>query len=200
MRSIDRLHYMDSLRAMAMFLGLVLHAAVLFSDFSSGFFRSHNEPSMFLRYVMELIHVFRMELFFLVAGFFSVLLLQKRGLNYYIKNRATRILIPFIICIAVLQPWAAAHCYLDITGSKGSLFNQYINYVTDPSYMLIEPSPVGNWFWHYWFIHLLIYFIASFSICSFLISKFNIKLKSPTLLMNAIGGRFGVFILTAISL
>lgn len=199
MRNIDRLHYMDSLRAMAMFLGLVLHAAVLFSDFSSGFFRAHNEPSMFLRYVMELIHVFRMELFFLVAGLFSVLLLQKRGLNYYIKNRAARILIPFIICIAVLQPWAAAHCYLDITGSNGSLFNQYITYLTDPSYMLIEPSPVGNWFWHYWFIHLLIYFVAFFSIGSFIINRFNIRLKVLPKLMNAVGGKFGVIILTLLT-
>ena len=190
---------MDSLRAAAMFLGLVLHAAVLFSQWTIDPGRMHDEPSMFLHYVMELIHVFRMELFFLVAGFFSVLLIQKRGLNYYIKNRATRILIPFIICIALLQPWAAAHFFLDITGSNGSLLTQYITYLTDPSYILVEPSPVGNWFWHFWFIHLLIYFIASFSICSFLISKFNIKLKSPTLLMNAIGGRFGVFILTLLT-
>jgi hypothetical protein len=190
---------MDSLRAAAMFLGLVLHAAVLFSQWTIDPGRMHDEPSMFLHYVMELIHVFRMELFFLVAGFFSVLLIQKRGLNYYIKNRATRILIPFIICIALLQPWAAAHFFLDITGSNGSLLTQYITYLTDPSYILVEPSPVGNWFWHFWFIHLLIYFIASFSICSFLISKFNIKLKSPTLLMNAIGGRFGIFILTLLT-
>jgi hypothetical protein len=190
---------MDSLRAAAMFLGLVLHAAVLFSQWTIDPGRMHDEPSMFLHYVMELIHVFRMELFFLVAGFFSVLLIQKRGLNYYIKNRATRILIPFIICIALLQPWAAAHFFLDITGSNGSLLTQYITYLTDPSYILVEPSPVGNWFWHFWFIHLLIYFIASFSICSFLISKFNIKLKPPTLLMNAIGGRFGIFILTLLT-
>jgi uncharacterized membrane protein YcfT len=156
---------MDSLRAMAMFLGLVLHSAVLFSQWTIDPVKTNDEPSLFLHYVMELIHVFRMELFFLVAGFFSVLLIQKRGLNYYIKNRATRILIPFIICIAVLQPWAAAHFYLDITGSNGSLFTQYITYLTDPSYILVEPSPVGNWFWHFWFIHLLIYFIACLSIC-----------------------------------
>ena len=30
MRKVDRLHYMDSLRATAMFLGLVLHGAVVF--------------------------------------------------------------------------------------------------------------------------------------------------------------------------
>ena len=77
MRNIDRLHYMDSLRATAMFLGLVLHAGVVFAQWPIDPLRSHDEPSVFLHYIMEIIHVFRMELFFLVAGFFSVLLVQK---------------------------------------------------------------------------------------------------------------------------
>ena len=64
MRNIDRLHYMDSLRATAMFLGLVLHGAVLFGDWTIGFFRHHDESSLFVRYFPELIHVFRMQLFF----------------------------------------------------------------------------------------------------------------------------------------
>ena len=199
MRNIDRLHYMDSLRAMAMFLGLVLHAAVLFAQWTIDPVRTHNEPSMFLHYVMELIHVFRMELFFLVAGFFSLLLVQKRGLSYFVKNRATRILLPFITCIAFLQPWAAAHFFLDITASNGSLLTQYITYLTNPSYIFREPNPIGNWFWHFWFIHLLIYFIACFAIGAFIIDRFNIGLKLLSKLMNVVGGRFGIVILTLLT-
>ncbi len=190
---------MDSLRAMAMFLGLVLHAAVLFSQWTIDPCRTHNEPSMFLHYVMELTHVFRMELFFLVAGFFSLLLVQKRGLSYYVKNRATRILLPFITCIAFLQPWAAAHFFLDITASNGSLLTQYITYLTNPGYIFREPNPIGNWFWHFWFIHLLIYFIACFAIGAFIIDRFNIGLKLLSKLMNAVGGRFGIVILTLLT-
>lgn len=190
---------MDSLRAMAMFLGLVLHVAVLFSQWTIDPCRTHNEPSMFLHYVMELTHVFRMELFFLVAGFFSLLLVQKRGLSYYVKNRATRILLPFITCIAFLQPWAAAHFFLDITASNGSLLTQYITYLTNPGYIFREPNPIGNWFWHFWFIHLLIYFIACFAIGAFIIDRFNIGLKLLSKLMNAVGGRFGIVILTLLT-
>ena len=190
------MHYMDTLRATAMFLGLVIHAGVVFAQWTIDPLRVHDEPSMFLHYIMELIHVFRMELFFLVAGFFSVLIVQKRGLNYYVKNRVTRILIPFIICIVLLQPLAAAGFYLDITGSNGSLLAQYITYLTNPSYIFREPNPIGNWFWHFWFIHLLIYFIACFAIFSFIIGKLNIRVKFSSFLMNAVGGRFGVFILT----
>jgi uncharacterized membrane protein YcfT len=57
-----------------MFLGLVLHAAVIFTQWTLDFARTHDEPSLFLHSWAELIHVFRMELFFLVAGFFSLML------------------------------------------------------------------------------------------------------------------------------
>jgi peptidoglycan/LPS O-acetylase OafA/YrhL len=187
---------MDSLRATAMFLGLVLHAGVVFAQWPIHPFRSHDEPSVFLHYIMEIVHVFRMELFFLVAGFFSVLLVQKRGLNYYVKNRAIRILFPFIICIVLLQPLQAAGYYLDVTGSNGSLLTQYITYLKKPGYILREPKLIGNWFWHFWFLQLLIYFIACFAIGSFIIGKLNKRLKLSSFLMNAVGGRFGVFILT----
>ena len=48
MRKIDRLHYMDTLRAVAMFLGLVLHAAVIFTQWTLDFARTHDESSLFL--------------------------------------------------------------------------------------------------------------------------------------------------------
>jgi len=54
---------MDTLRATAMFLGLVLHAGVVFAQWPIDPLRSHDEPSVFLHYIMEIIHVFRMELF-----------------------------------------------------------------------------------------------------------------------------------------
>ena len=52
------MHYMDSLRATAMFLGLVLHGAVMFGDWNIGFFRHHDESSLFVRYFSELIQMY----------------------------------------------------------------------------------------------------------------------------------------------
>ncbi len=76
---------MDSLRATAMFLGLVLHGGVMFGEWTVDFLRHHDESSVFVRYVLELIHVFRMQLFFLVAGFFSMMICEKRGIISYAK-------------------------------------------------------------------------------------------------------------------
>ena len=43
------------------------------------------------------IHVFRMTLFFLIAGFFARLLLHRRGTGGFVRNRAVRILAPLAI-------------------------------------------------------------------------------------------------------
>ncbi|SVD20627.1 uncharacterized protein METZ01_LOCUS373481, partial [marine metagenome] len=102
MRQIDRLHYMDSLRATAMFLGLVLHGSVVFAQWSVDFLRVQDEPSVYVRLFPELVHVFRMQLFFLVAGFFSMVVCQKRGIKSYAINRFKRIFVPFILCVLFL--------------------------------------------------------------------------------------------------
>ena len=61
---------MDSLRSVAMFLGLVLHAGVFFAYWPIDPKVPHADASMSIHYLKESIHTFRMELFFLVAGFF----------------------------------------------------------------------------------------------------------------------------------
>jgi len=199
MRDIDRLHYMDSLRAMAMFMGLVLHAGILFSQWTIDPCRVHDEPSMFLHYIMELIHVFRMELFFLVAGFFSILVYQKRGIKSYAKNRTLRILIPFLFCVFILQPAIAGGFYLDITDSNETFLSQYVKYFTHPSYILNEPFPLGNFFWHFWFLQVLIYFIAVFLIGQLVVEKLNIQFRFLPTFVNALGSKIGIIILAIIT-
>ena len=199
MRQIDRLHYMDSLRAFAMFLGLVLHAAVPFMQWTIDPVRVHDEPSMFLHYVGELIHVCRMELFFLVAGFFSVLVLKKRGIKNYAKNRFIRIFVPFVLCVLIVQPWAAGQFSIDIKDSGESVLSKYIEFLLSPSYILYEHRPVGNWFWHFWFLHLLIYFIGTYLIINILIMKFNIKFSFLPNVLSALRSRFGIIILALLT-
>ena len=68
MRQIDRLHYMDSSGCGNVpWLGAA--ATVVFALWTNDVNRPHNEPSKILNYVFEFIHLFRMQLFFLVAGF-----------------------------------------------------------------------------------------------------------------------------------
>ena len=46
---------------------------------------------------MYVIHLFRMTLFMLLAGYFGRLVLQRRGPGRYLRDRVLRILLPFIV-------------------------------------------------------------------------------------------------------
>ena len=193
--SNNRLYYMDSLRAVAMFLGLVLHAAVIFEMWAYDPLRVHDQPSTTLHYIMEMIHVFRMELFFLVAGFFSALVCRRRGKASYAKNRLQRIFVPFVLCVTFVMPWVAGLTWLDIEGSQQSIFSKYGEMFVDPTYLLRMSGPVGNWFWHFWFLHVLCYFIAIYLIAAWCIEKLDLHIPLKTSLLNLLGYRWGMMVL-----
>ncbi len=199
MRKIDRLHYMDTLRAVAMFLGLVLHAGVVFAHWTIDDARQHVESSMTLHYVLELIHVFRMELFFLVAGFFSLMLCRSKGTRAYVKNRVQRIVVPFILCVAFLLPWIAADFYLGQIHAREDFLSQYLSFFSDPSYIFTEPGPTGNWLWHFWFLHLLIYFITGFILVKYIWSRLKIFHRLSEWLITILKGRYALFVLVLIT-
>jgi Acyltransferase family len=50
------------------------------------------KPSVFLGWFAYYAHSFRMELFFLLAGFFAALVIDKRGVSAFIRDRIRRIL------------------------------------------------------------------------------------------------------------
>ncbi len=199
MRQIDRLHYMDSLRAVAMFLGLVLHATVVFALWTNDVNRPHDEPSKILHYAFEFIHLFRMQIFFLVAGFFSLMVCQKRGAASFAKNRFMRIVVPFVICVVLIQPLAAAQYMVDVVGEGDSLASRYFDFLLNPEYILREQRFTGNWFWHFWFLHMLIYYIGGFLLVFIATKRFNLKFGFVPRLLEILSGKCGVIILTLVT-
>ncbi|MDP7051922.1 MAG: acyltransferase family protein [Verrucomicrobiota bacterium] len=190
---------MDSLRAFAMSLGLVLHASVMFALWTNDPNRTHDEPSKILHYTFELIHVFRMQLFFLVAGFFSLMVCQNRGAASYAKNRFMRIVVPFVLCVLLLQPLAAAHYLVDVVGDGESLVSRYVELLLHPEYILREQRFAGNWFWHFWFLHMLIYYIGTFLVGFVVAKRFDLKFRFVPRLLDLLSGKYGVLILTLVT-
>jgi len=97
----ERRHDLDGLRAVAMLLGIGLHAAL---SFMPGIWpvqdRFHNDTFSIL---FSAVHGFRMPLFFLVSGFFTAMLWQKRGLKALIHHRFKRIVLPLLLgCLTIL--------------------------------------------------------------------------------------------------
>ncbi|TQV86934.1 acyltransferase family protein [Aliikangiella coralliicola] len=112
-----RYHYMDNLRALAMLTGIFFHAALAYSPIMDNLWLSADkENSLILDVIAWFTHMFRMPLFFVIAGFFAFLLIEKRGLREFLKNRGKRILAPFLlflplVLIAIMGTifWAATN-------------------------------------------------------------------------------------------
>lgn len=110
----NRYHALDAVRAFALLLGVVFHAAESFEPDAVYYWAiADRSPSGCLNLFRYASHSFRLELFFLIAGFFAHLLWQRRGVRGFIRNRAGRILVPLIVGWLLLYPLLV---FLWITG------------------------------------------------------------------------------------
>ncbi|PYM54902.1 MAG: hypothetical protein DMD79_23845 [Candidatus Rokuibacteriota bacterium] len=81
--SFPRFHALDSVRAVVLLLGVVLHA-ILFGGGTAGLLGA--SPATSAR-VVDWIHSFRMPLFFLISGFFCHMMFVKHGAATYLARR-----------------------------------------------------------------------------------------------------------------
>jgi peptidoglycan/LPS O-acetylase OafA/YrhL len=96
MQPTDRLHALDAVRAYALLLGVVLHSVAGFlHDFPIPAWV--DTPSTTAAVIYYVIHVFRMSAFFLMAGFFARMIVERRGVKAFVKDRAKRIGIPLFL-------------------------------------------------------------------------------------------------------
>lgn len=101
----ERFHDLDALRAFAMLLGIVLHAATPFVPY----WHEGQSGSAFLGGLFIAIHGFRMPLFFLLSGFFTSLLWRRRGTRALLQHRLRRVGLPFVLALLTILPlvwWA----------------------------------------------------------------------------------------------
>src|SRR5262245_47037104 len=82
-----RLDYLDATRAFALVLGVIFHASMSFTPFFLGWAVQDVSTSWLVGDFIPISHSFRMATFFLLAGFFSHGLLQRRGLRGFVASR-----------------------------------------------------------------------------------------------------------------
>lgn len=97
-----RRHDLDALRAIAMLLGIFIHAILSFMPYPWAVQDSQQCDA--LQVVFAAIHGFRMPLFFMLSGFFTAMLWRKRGLRALLLNRSKRILAPLATGMVTIVP------------------------------------------------------------------------------------------------
>ncbi len=100
--AISRRHDFDALRAFAMLLGMAFHGS--FSFYSRPWAVQDLMQNETLRWFAAAIHGFRMPLFILVSGYFTMMLWRQRGLIAMLKQRFERVFIPCILVLITLVP------------------------------------------------------------------------------------------------
>ena len=101
----QRYHALDFVRAVAMLLGLSLHVNIFFMSENQRFWNAgeyHGDPIN--EGISFFIFQFRMPLFFILAGFFAALVIERKGLRHLVADRLKRILIPFLAGIVIMSP------------------------------------------------------------------------------------------------
>ena len=100
---IGRIHFLDHMRALALIAGILIHACFPYAYIiQDKWLLTDPTSSMSITYGFLFLHLFRMPLFYLIAGFFANYLYQKRGAMGFLKHRLKRIGLPFLIFLPLI--------------------------------------------------------------------------------------------------
>jgi peptidoglycan/LPS O-acetylase OafA/YrhL len=190
-----RYHSLDAVRAFALLLGVIYHAAESFEEGVHTFWAiEDNSTSMALELFRHASHSFRLELFFLIAGFFAALVLAKRGLRSFVKNRINRILVPLVVGWAIIYPLLAL---VWLTGTAKSGNWEFVGVPAEMQTVSPLMLTVGHIatlgflqnfdLTHLWFLHQLLAIYALALLTRYAVSK---AAGNGNGLMTALDGGF----------
>jgi len=139
----ERFHGLDAVRGIAMLLGIVLHASLPYIEgLPKGLWPSDKNTSNIIAIIFEFIHIWRMPIFFIISGFFANLVITRKSLIIWWKNRFLRLVLPAMIFFPIMSltiPWIFMYGY---TGNINFFFSN-------------EGQPHHLWFLYHLFIFVL---------------------------------------------
>ena len=149
----SRYHALDALRAAMMFLGIYLHAVVAYSPIG-GWPYKPLQLTTALDWSTGLTDVFRMPIFYVMAGFFTALLLQRYGFRRSVGNRFWRIVVPFVVGWIILFPLVM---FLAAMGRRG--LDPAVDFILS-GHFLAYAHPLHLWFLEYLIVLYLLAIVA----------------------------------------
>ncbi|MBB5275825.1 glucan biosynthesis protein C [Rhizobium rosettiformans] len=144
-----REHQWDSLRAFLMLLGIPYHAAMAYNARVLWDIQSPDKSEI-LTFLSGFLVTFRMPAFFMVAGYFAVMMLEKRPPVLWLRGRLTRLGVPFLTGLVLLAPLQIA--LIDLNGAMTgttplpTALDRAVSDVLHPGF---------SWIMHLWFLPAL---------------------------------------------
>lgn len=148
-----RLHALDSLRALMMWLGIVLHVSIIHMVQAPLVPWRDEQRTMAADLLVGFIHAFRMPVFFILAGYFVAQLLRSRGPRGLAVHRLRRLALPFVVfwppVFLALGIFMLLFMHRMVRGTWG----------IDPAMKPTGPAvPDGASTIHLWFLWMLLWF------------------------------------------
>lgn len=147
-----RLDFLDNARTLCMMLVVPYHAAHIYESKKDWWVHSPDN-SAFFDLVIALQKSFCMSAFFLIAGFLSAMVIERKGLSPWARTRVPRLFLPFLASLLTIQLWQM-HMIAQHEGAA-SAWQYWGDYLHERDRINI---------FHLWFIPCLIILSASFGI------------------------------------
>jgi len=148
-----RLHYIDNLRWMGILILFPFHAAFVFSAGWYGYYVSSDEPSAAAYLLTVSVEPWIMPLLFCIAGLSTKFALQKRTPLMYLKERVTKLLVPFLTGLVLICPVIAYYALKFNADYTGSFFGAFVHFFSSMN-TIQHPNGMSGDFSidHLWFI------------------------------------------------
>jgi peptidoglycan/LPS O-acetylase OafA/YrhL len=142
---------------MCILLLFPIHAAIVFCSGWYGFYVLSDYPSTAAHLLMVSIEPWIMPLLFCIAGVSAKFALQKRTPRVYLKERVTRLLVPFLAGLVLICPVIAYYALKFHTGYTGGFPGAFFEFFGSISSIQNPPVGVTGGFSvdHLWFIIFL---------------------------------------------
>ena len=144
----ERLHALDAVRGGALLLGVVFHATMSFLP-GQQVWMVRDEQSPALGVLFFVSHIFRMSLFFLLAGFFGRMSFHRRGFGGFVRDRLKRIGVPLVAFWPVLFPLIVVIFVWGVAWQYGL---EATKEIPAPEGSVVETFPLT----HLWFLYVLL--------------------------------------------
>ncbi|MFZ6656757.1 acyltransferase family protein [Undibacterium sp. TJN19] len=162
MNKPQRLHSLDNLRGIMMWLGIVVHASVCYMTGPAPTPWRDSQTSLLADLLIVFIHAFRMPVFFMLAGFFVSMLLARRGTQAMLQQRIRRLVWPFLVfwplLFASMVVLIAIYAHLRAYDTVGIDFALIPQVPGRPAIPLL----------HLWFIYYLFLFCLLLALITYL--------------------------------
>jgi len=148
----DRYFAFDALRGAMMALGIVIHSATAYSTLPDVWWIKDPQTSKWMDVILLYLHTFRLPAFFVMAGFFAALLVEKRGWTRMVENRVMRLGLPMILgLLFVFPPLRLTSVYFHFAARGSNPWGDLMEWLGRGRFEeTLEPG-------HFWFLETLIW-------------------------------------------